>query len=108
MKILFIPLFVFITFISAKSQITEIGLASFYADKFDGRITASGEVFNQNKMTAAHRTLPFGTKVKVTRIDNKKSVTVTINDRGPFVNNRVIDLSKAAAKKLDFITQLSS
>jgi len=104
MKFLFIPLLVFITFISAKSQITEIGLASFYADKFDGRITASGEIFNQNKMTAAHRTLPFGTKVKVTRIDNKKSVIVTINDRGPFVNNRVIDLSKSAAKKLDFIS----
>jgi rare lipoprotein A len=97
-------IFALILSYQAKSQITEIGLASFYADKFDGRITASGEIFNQNKMTAAHRTLPFGTKVRVTRIDNKKSVVVTVNDRGPFVNNRVIDLSKAAAKKLDFIS----
>ncbi len=85
-------------------QITEIGLASFYADKFDGRITASGDIFDQNKMTAAHRTLPFGSKVKVTSFENKKTVIVIINDRGPFVNDRVIDLSKSAAKKLDFIS----
>jgi rare lipoprotein A len=84
------------------AQITEIGLASFYADKFDGRITASGETFDQNKMTAAHRTFPFGTVVKVTNKENNKTVTVTINDRGPFVKDRVIDLSKAAAKKLEF------
>ncbi len=86
-------------------QITEIGLASFYADKFDGRITASGDIFDQKKMTAAHRTLPFGSKVKVTSFENSKTVIVIINDRGPFVNDRVIDLSKAAAKKLDFISK---
>lgn len=85
------------------AQITEIGQASFYADKFDGRITASGDVFDQNKLTAAHRTLPFGSKVKVINLENKKEVVVMINDRGPFVNDRVIDLSKKAAKKLDFI-----
>ncbi|MDA3892803.1 MAG: septal ring lytic transglycosylase RlpA family protein [Salinivirgaceae bacterium] len=85
------------------AQITEIGLASFYADKFDGRITASGDIFDQDKMTAAHRTLPFGSKVKVTNIKNKKSITVVINDRGPFVKDRVIDLSKLGARKLDFI-----
>lgn len=84
-------------------QITEIGKASFYADKFDGRVTASGEVFDQNKLTAAHRTLPFGTTAKVTNLDNQKSVIVKINDRGPFVNDRVIDLSKNAARRLDFI-----
>lgn len=84
-------------------QITEIGKASFYADKFDGRVTASGEIFDQNELTAAHRTLPFGAKVKVTNLDNQKSVIVKINDRGPFVNDRVIDLSKSAARQLDFI-----
>lgn len=87
---------------SSVAQITEIGLASFYADKFDGRITASGETFDQNKLTAAHRTFPFGTVVKITNKENNKTVTVTINDRGPFVKDRVIDLSMAAAKKLEF------
>lgn len=90
---------------SAIAQITEIGLASFYADKFDGRTTASGEIFRQNKMTAAHRTLPFGTIVKVTNLDNNKTIEVTINDRGPFVEKRIIDLSRVAAEKLDFIKQ---
>lgn len=85
------------------AQITETGKASFYADKFDGRVTASGEIFKQRKLTAAHRTLPFGSVVKVTNLENNKTVTVTINDRGPFVNDRVIDLSKSAAQKLDFI-----
>ncbi len=87
----------------ASAQITEIGLASFYADKFDGKTTASGEIFKQNKMTAAHRTLPFGTVVKVTNLDNNLSVEVTINDRGPFVEKRIIDLSKAAAEKLNYV-----
>ena len=102
------PTIIAITFLmialQSAAQITEIGLASFYADKFDGRVTASGDIFDQNKMTAAHRTFPFGTKVKVTNMNNKKTITVIINDRGPFVKDRVIDLSKAAAKKLDFIS----
>jgi len=85
------------------AQITEYGLASYYADKFDGRITASGEQFDQQKLVAAHRTFPFGTKVKVTNVETKQSVMVTIVDRGPFVNDRVIDLSKAAAQKIDII-----
>lgn len=85
------------------SQITEIGLASFYADKFDGRITASGDIFDQSKLTAAHRTLPFGSKVKVTNLENGKDIIVIVNDRGPFVNDRVIDLSKSGAKKLGFV-----
>jgi len=100
-------LVVLLFLLSAKilmGQITEIGLASFYADKYDGRVTASGDVFDQDKMTAAHRTLPFGSKVKVTSLENNKSIIVTINDRGPYVNDRVIDLSKAGAKKLDFIS----
>ena len=70
--------------------------ASYYHDKFNGRRTASGEVFSNSKMTAAHRTLPFGTKVKVTNLRNGLSVIVTINDRGPFHSARAIDLSKAA------------
>lgn len=82
----------------------QTGEASYYADKYHGRKTASGEVFDMHAMTAAHRTLPFDTKVKVTRTDTKKSVVVRINDRGPFVKGRIIDLSLAAAKQLD-ITQ---
>jgi len=87
------------------SQITEIGLASFYSDKYDGKITASGEVFDQSKLTAAHRTFPFGTRVKVINIKNKRSVEVIINDRGPFVKERVIDLSKSAADILGFVSK---
>jgi len=85
------------------SQTTETGMASFYNDKFEGRITASGEPYKQKKMTAAHRTLPFKTRIKVTNLSNEKTIIVTINDRGPFVKDRILDLSKAAAIKLDFI-----
>lgn len=70
--------------------------ASYYHDKFNGRRTASGEVFNNDKLTAAHRTLPFGTKVKVTNLRTGESVIVRINDRGPFHSSRALDLSKAA------------
>jgi rare lipoprotein A len=83
----------------------QTGKASFYANSFEGRPTASGEKYRANKLTAAHKTLPFGTIVKVTNLANKESVNVTINDRGPFVAGRVIDLSKSAAKKLKFFTQ---
>ena len=79
------------------------GIASYYADFFEGRTTANGEIFTQEKLTAASKELPFGTVVKVTRIDNGKSVTVRINDRGPYVKGRIIDLSKSAAEKLDMI-----
>ena len=81
------------------------GLASYYADKYQGRRTSSGEVFDQQKLTAAHKSLPFGTKLKVTNPDNGRSVVVTINDRGPFVRGRVIDLSKAAASKIGLISK---
>lgn len=81
----------------------QTGKASFYADRFDGHQTASGEKYKHNKMTAAHKTLPFGTKVRVTNTANGKSVEVVINDRGPYVENRIIDLSKAAAEALDFV-----
>ena len=81
------------------------GTASYYADKFVGRTTANGEVFYQERLTAAHRTLPFGTQVRATRIDvpSRPSVVVRINDRGPFKDNRIIDLTKNAAKRLGMI-----
>jgi rare lipoprotein A len=89
--------------ISCSHKITESGRASYYADKFEGRKTSNGEIFKQRKKTAAHRTLPFGTKVTVTNLTNGKTVKVRINDRGPFVTGRTIDLSKKAAKKLDMV-----
>jgi rare lipoprotein A len=79
---------------------SNIGMASFYAAKFNGRRTASGETFNNSAMTAAHRSLRFGTQVKVTNLRNGRSVVVRINDRGPYAKGRIIDLSKAAAKKI--------
>lgn len=86
---------------SPSSQLA--GVASYYADDFNGRRTASGELYDMNDLTAAHRTLPFGTKVKVTNLDTGRSVVVRINDRGPFKDDRVIDLSLGAAKQLGLI-----
>ena len=83
----------------------QTGKASFYADKFEGSPTASGEKYKHNKLTAAHKSLPFGTKIKVTNVANNQSVEVTVNDRGPYVENRILDLSKSAAEKLGFINQ---
>ena len=82
---------------------SESGLASYYADKYNGRTTSNGEIFRQSKLTAAHKTLPFGTKVKVTNLSNGKSVKVRVNDRGPFIAGRIIDLSKSAAAKIDLV-----
>ena len=81
------------------------GKASYYHDKFHGRMTASGTIFNQNEMTCAHKTLPFGTKLEVTNLTNNKTVVVTVTDRGPFIKGRHIDLSYAAAEKLGFINK---
>ena len=78
----------------------ETGKASFYANKYQGRQTASGERFNQKAKTAAHKKLPFGTRVKVTNVRNGKSVVVRINDRGPFIKGRIIDLSKSAFRTI--------
>jgi len=75
-------------------------LASWYGSDFDGKLTANGEVYNMYDMTAAHKTLPLGTKVKVTNTQNGKTAEVRINDRGPYVKGRIIDLSKAAAQTL--------
>jgi len=79
------------------------GAASWYGGKFHGRRTANGERYDMNKHTAAHKSLPFGTKVRVTNRINGKSVVVRINDRGPFVGNRIIDLSRGAAGAVDMI-----
>jgi rare lipoprotein A len=91
-----------ISFVFAQVQ---TGKASFYADKFEGTPTASGEKYKHTKLTAAHKTLPFGTKVKITNLANNESVEVIINDRGPYVEGRIVDVSKSAAEKLGFVNQ---
>ncbi|MGY0399369.1 MAG: septal ring lytic transglycosylase RlpA family protein [Ostreibacterium sp.] len=83
----------------------EIGMASWYGPGFNGRRTANGEIYNMYAMTAAHKTLPLGTKVQVTNLSTGKKVIVRINDRGPFHGGRIIDLSKKAAQKLGVIKQ---
>ena len=82
---------------------TQTGKASFYADKFEGSPTASGEKYKHNKLTAAHKSLPFGTKVRLTNLANNQTVEVTINDRGPYVEDRIVDVSRAAAEQLGFV-----
>ena len=99
-KILGLIIITTFSFSACSPKITQKGKASFYADKFNGRKTASGETFRNSKLTAAHKTLPFGTMVKVTNQSNGKTVKVRINDRGPFVLGRIIDLSKKAAKNI--------
>ena len=79
---------------------SETGIASWYGAPYHGQRSASGEIYDQEKLTAAHRTLPFGTRVRVRRLDRDGSVVVRINDRGPFVKSRIIDLSRAAAVRL--------
>ena len=88
--------------VSSSAAYAQCGGASWYGPGFNGKRAASGEVFNENAMTAAHRSLPFGTKVQVVDQNTGKSVEVTINDRGPFHGKRIIDLSKAAATQLGF------
>lgn len=79
------------------------GIASWYGPGFNGRKTASGERFNMHKLTAAHKTLPFGTVLEITNPENNKSITVKVNDRGPFIKGRVLDLSYAAAKAIGIL-----
>jgi len=86
-----------------KDDYYQKGLASWYGTEFNGKTTASGEKFNMNELTAAHKTLPFGTIVEVKNFENGKTVRVKINDRGPYRGNRIIDLSHASAKELDMI-----
>jgi rare lipoprotein A len=89
--------------LSSAKGFTQQGLASWYGDDFNGLPTASGEVYDMYANTAAHRTLPFGTTIKVTNLSNNQSVLVKVNDRGPFVEGRILDLSYASASKLDML-----
>jgi len=93
-------LVLFTTFCFAQTQ---TGKASYYADKFEGHPTASGEKYKHSKLTAAHKSLPFGTLIRVTNLKNNLSVEVVVNDRGPYVEGRIVDLSKSAAEKLEFV-----
>jgi rare lipoprotein A len=104
MRISILAFFLSILIMPCLAQV-QTGKASFYADKFEGAPTASGEKYKHSKLTAAHKSLPFGTRVKVTNVANDKSVEVVVNDRGPWVDNRIIDLSKSAAEKLEFVNQ---
>lgn len=88
---------------ATRGMTLEVGMASWYGPNFHGKSTANGETYDQNELTAAHKTLPFNTVVKVTNLENGKSVAVRINDRGPYVGNRVIDVSWAAAEQLEMI-----
>lgn len=103
--LLFTPLLILC---SGPGQMTRIqrhetGYASYYARSLHGNPTASGETYNENELTAAHRTFSFGEKIQVTNLENGRSVVVRINDRGPFVKNRIIDLSYAAAREIGMI-----
>lgn len=91
--------------LSSHGTTLEIGEASYYSDEFHGQRTASGERYRDRESTAAHRTLPFGTRVRVTNMENGRSVVVRITDRGPFRRGRVIDVSKRAARELGFLSQ---
>ncbi|MBN1252826.1 MAG: septal ring lytic transglycosylase RlpA family protein [Bacteroidales bacterium] len=112
-KIFIVLLIFYIVFINIGCNISntkkqkelhiEKGIASWYGKEFNGKPTASGEVFNMNKLTAAHKNLEFGTLVKVKNLKTNETVIVKINDRGPYSKNRIIDLSKKAAKKIKIL-----
>ncbi len=89
--------------ISPLERDVQVGFASYYDSRFHGARTASGERYDERALTAAHRTLPFGTRVEVTNLGNGRSVVVTITDRGPFARGRIIDVSRRAARRLDFL-----
>jgi rare lipoprotein A len=88
---------------SGKVLLTLEGIVSYYAHDFHGKQTSNGETFDMNALTAAHRTFPFGTTVRVTSFENNKTVVVRVNDRGPFIDGRIMDLSLGAAKEIDLI-----
>ena len=81
----------------------QVGVSSYYGKKFHGKLTANGETFNMYKLTAAHRVLPLGTRIKVTHLGNGRWVEVKVNDRGPFIEGRILDLSYAAALELEMV-----
>lgn len=95
------PVFILCLFTSLQAQ--EYGMASYYSDDYQGRKTAYGETYNKSKLTAAHKKHPYGTQLKVTRLDNKKSVRVTVTDKGPYIKGRVVELSRRAAEEIGLI-----
>jgi rare lipoprotein A len=107
-RVLSVPFLIFVCALCvneshAQASFSQTGVASYYGRKFHGRTTANGERFNMWAMTAAHKTIPFDTRVRVTNLDNNKSVVVRINDYGPFSKGRIIDLSRGAAAKIGMI-----
>jgi rare lipoprotein A len=100
---IFLLAFLAITACSGTKKFTEVGQASYYSNKFQGRKMANGDRYRKGKLTAAHKTLPFGTKVKITNQQNGKTVKVKITDRGPHSRGRIVDLSLAAANRLDMV-----
>tara|TARA_B100001250_G_C19041706_1_gene461875 strand:- start:30 stop:479 length:450 start_codon:yes stop_codon:yes gene_type:complete len=88
-----------------KYKKVEIGISSYYGTQFHGNLTANGEVYDMYGVTAAHKTLPLGTVARITNLENNKSIILRINDRGPYVGNRILDCSYGAATKLDFVSQ---
>lgn len=105
MKLLTFVIVLFPLFMHAQqASKKEVGMASYYADKFVGRRTASGDVYRHDSLTAAHKTLPFGTKLRITHVANGRSVVVRVNDRGMKGLNRVVDLSRSAAEELGMIS----
>lgn len=105
LKVLFLNL-LFTTSLIAQDE--EFGLASYYSDLFHGKPTASGESYDKNKLSCAHKSHPFGTLLRVTRLDNNKSVQVKVTDRGPFISGRVVEVSRAAAESLGLISDGST
>lgn len=105
MKYLSFSLFICLTLLSSMTfaQEEEYGLASYYSDDFEGRSTAYGDTYNKDELTCAHKRFPYGTILKVTRLDNKKSVRVKVIDKGPFIKGRVVDLSRRAAEVLGIV-----
>ena len=101
-------IFLSLSFSNLLAQSEEYGLASYYGDEFQGGETASGEAYDKNKLTAAHKTIPLGSKVRVTHLGNKKSVVVRINDRGPYLKGRIIDLSGRAASAINMISDVTA
>ncbi|MCY7330990.1 MAG: septal ring lytic transglycosylase RlpA family protein, partial [Saprospiraceae bacterium] len=105
LSLLILGLFVCLSMSSfAWQRSDEFGKAGYYADALQGRKTASGEKYDKKLLTCAHKSYPFGTKLRITRLDNKKAVIVRVNDRGPFTEGFVVDLSRAAAREIDLIT----
>lgn len=101
--LLLIPVFLLTATFTLHAQEEEFGLASYYSDDFHGRKTAYGDYYDKNKLTAAHKKYAYGTKIKVTRLDNNKSVTVTVTDKGPYIKGRVVDLSRRAAEAIGLV-----